>query len=498
MGFARVAAQVGVFAVAGATAHAQQAGVVDKTWIQSRYDATQNGGTITIPNGQWPPGGYGAPFSPTKSVPGKTVLWNFTGPAPSGAVGDGDVTESFAGGHANFLRNVFTGNTGNPTLFVTLDNYSRGYKTIHYNGSWVGEFADVPALQVNATTHPNSLGQVNGVEVFLNSLGNNAAASEDQGLDVKVTKAGQNSTWAISTMTNDTTGLPPQAFASIAGEYDLLANGPDDPASLYDPEKGNRIFMWLVGKVSPVPHWAAQKRYAAGDRVLADASVFIATHSGTSGGAAPAWPSAGTVPDGGVTWRYGEPYAVSFGRGIALDAQAGQAVSFSTGFSSNAAFANAVLDLSAARLLRPQAAGLRLAANMPVDFSATASAAGQNRHTLEYSTAAGGLVYAIANRPALTIRDGGVIFSGHVAVTGAAPTLTACGAGAALSATASDRHGTVTTSAGSCTITFSTAYTTVPDCLLTGFSSTPPYILAVSATRLAVQSAGKFTYLCEQ
>jgi hypothetical protein len=299
-------------------------------------------------------------------------------------------------------------------------------------------------------------------------------------------------------MTNDTTGRPPAAFASIGAELDLLANGPDDPAAAYDPEKGNRIFMWLVGKVSPVPAWAAHKRYAAGDRALANAAVFVATKSGTSGGAAPAWPATGAVTDGTITWRYGEPYAVSFGRGIALDAQAGQAVSFATGFSSNAAFSNAVLDLSAASLLRPAAAGLRLAANMPVDFSGTASAAGQNQHTLEYSAAAGGLVYAIANRPVLTIRNGGVTFSGHVAVTGAAPALTACGAGAALSTTASDRHGTVTPGGGSCTITFGTAYATAPDCMLTGFSATPPYILAVSTTRLAVHAAGKFTYLCEQ
>lgn len=466
--------------------------------LQRLYDATPDGGTINVPGATWP-NANGAPFSPARTTPTKSVLWNFTGATPPrGAIGDGDVTESFWGGHANYLRNVFTGNTGNPTLFVTLDDYSRDYKTIHYNGSWVGEFADVPALQINATTHPNSLGQVNGVEVFLNSLGNNAAASEDQGLDIKVNKAGQNSTWAISTMTNDTTGRPPAAFASIGAEVDLLANGPDDPAAASDPEKGNRIFLWLVGKVSPVPPWAAQKHYAAGDRVRANAIVFVATHSGTTGPAAPAWPTGGTVTDGTVTWRYGEPYAVSFGRGIALDAQAGQAVSFATGFSSNATFANAVLDLSAARLLHPASAGLRLAPNMPIDVSATPGAAGQNQHTLQYSTAAGGLVYAIANRPALTIRDEGAIFAGHIADTGAAPSLTACGTGAALSATASDRHGTVTPTGATCTLTFKTAYATPPDCLLTGFSPAPPFIVAISTTQLTVRAPAKFTYLCEQ
>jgi hypothetical protein len=297
-------------------------------------------------------------------------------------------------------------------------------------------------------------------------------------------------------MSNDTSGRPPQAFASIGIEDDLLANGPDGPVSS-DPENANRIFLWLVGKVSPVPGWTAGRKIALGDRVLGHhggaAAVYVATAAGTTGPAPPAWPGAGTVADGGVTWTYGEPYAVSFGRGIALDSQRGQPVSFATGFSSNAAFTNAVIDLSAASLARPAAAAIRLAAGMPIDFSGDATAAGQNRHTLGY--AAGGLGYAVAGHPVLTITD-----AGHVATAGATPTLVACGGGAALSHTASDRHGTVTPGAGAtaCTITFATAYGTPPDCLLTGFSPMPPYIRAVTVAALTVASTGRFTYLCEQ
>ena len=481
----------GVFSAPAAIAQT----TLDEPTIQSRYDATPSGGTIAVATGQWPAAAWGAPFSPTKTDAQKSVLWNFsTATPPRVAVGDNDVTQSFWGGHVNFLRKILTGDPGNATLFLGLDDFSRDYQPIHYNGSMVGEFADVPALQVNATTHAGSRGQLNGIEVILDSQGDNAAASEDQGLDIKVNKSGQNSTWALSTMSNDTSGRPPQAFATIGIEDDLLANGPDGPISS-DPEAGNRIFLWLVGKVSPVPAWTAGKKIAAGDRVLGHrdgaAAVYVATGAGTTGPAAPAWPGAGTVADGGVTWSYGEPYAVSFGRGIALDSQRGQPVSFATGFSSNAAFTNAVIDLSAATLARPGAAAIRLAAGMPVDFSGNATAAGQNRHTLGY--AAGGLGYAVAGHPVLTITD-----AGHIATAGATPTLSACGGGAVLSRTASDRHGTVTPGAGACTINFATAYASPPDCLLTGFSAAPTYIRAVTTTALTVSSAARFTYLCEQ
>ncbi len=468
---------------------------LDKPAIQSRYDATPDNGTIAIATGQWPAAGWGAPFSPSRTDAQKSVLWDFsTATPPRGAVGDNDVTQSFWGGHVNFLRKILTGDPGNATLFLGLDDFSRDYKPIHYNGSVVGEFADVPALQINATTHAGSRGQLNGIEVILDSQGDNAAASEDQGVDIKVDKSGQNSTWALSTMSNDTSGRPPQAFATIGIEDDLLANGPDGPASS-DPEKGNRIFLWLVGKASPVPAWSAAKKIAVGERVLGHrdgaAVVYVAATAGTTGPAAPAWPGAGTVADGGVTWGYGEPYAVSFGRGIALDGQRGQPVRFGTGFSSNAAFTDAVIDLSAASLTGPGAAGIRLAAGMPIDFSGDTTAAGQNQHTLGY--AAGGLNFAVAGRRVLTVTD-----TGHIATAGTAPKLTGCGGGAVLSRTASDRHGTVTPGAGACTISFASAYASPPDCLLTGFSPVPPYIRAVTTTALTVNSTGRFTYLCEQ
>ncbi len=506
-----------LFCRAGAAAQSGSAGLTpDEINLQKLYDATPANGTISLSAGSWPLSPNGQAFSPARTDPSKSVLWLFRSTmdagkgAPAGsrpltvAVGDDDVTQSFWGGHVNFSRNIVSGTPGNTNVFISLDDFSRDYKPIHYDGSWVGEFADVPALQVNATTHAGSSGQLNGIEVLLRSAGDNAAVSEDQGLDVKVAKAGQNSTWAISTMTNDTTGLPPQAFASIAAEYDILANGPDDPASLYDPAKGNRIFMWLVGKRSPAPVWSAGRAYAAGQAVHAMSpagapAVYVVAKAGTAGAAPPAWPAAGEVDDGTVRWRYGEPYDVSFGRAIAIDAQPG--AWFSTGLSSNAAYADAVIDLSTAKLLHESSAGIRLSPDMKLDFSANATAAGQNQHTLTYSSAAKGLVYAVANTGVLTILDNHTVeAAGHIADTGPQPNVSACGDRPALSGTASDRHGTVRPGAhaASCAITFKRPYATPPDCLLTGWSPVPPSIAAVSASRLVVRSAAAFTYLCEQ
>ena len=92
---------------------------------------------------------------------------------------------------------------------------------------------------------------------------------------------------------------------------------------------------------------------------------------------------------------------------------------------------------------------------------------------------------------------------GHVAISGSAPVLAACGGTPALSATASDRHGTVTPGSGAtgCVVTFNAAYATAPDCILTPWAAgTVPYVSAVGTASLTVgfAASGKFSYSCEQ
>ena len=52
------------------------------------------------------------------------------------------------------------------------------------------------------------------------------------------------------------------------------------------------------------PEWAATTVYTAGQHVIADGKLYIVTTAGTTGAAAPVWPSSGTVEDGTVTWTY--------------------------------------------------------------------------------------------------------------------------------------------------------------------------------------------------
>ena len=93
--------------------------------------------------------------------------------------------------------------------------------------------------------------------------------------------------------------------------------------------------------------------------------------------------------------------------------------------------------------------------------------------------------------------------SGHVATRGMMPTVGECGVRARVSATASDRHGTITPGSGTttCTVAFASAYGSAPDCALTSWAvSTVPFILSVSTAEMTVgfRRPGKFTYECEQ
>ena len=93
-------------------------------------------------------------------------------------------------------------------------------------------------------------------------------------------------------------------------------------------------------------------------------------------------------------------------------------------------------------------------------------------------------------------------FTGHLAVTaGTAPTIAGCGTGAAaLSATSTDSKGTITlgTTPGSCVLTFSATFTTVPDCTVsfTGGTSGAYSAAATALTVTATGLSGAVNYSC--
>jgi hypothetical protein len=310
----------------------------------------------------------------------------------------------------SFRRQVTSGDPGQPTVYVGLTNLSSGYP--HYYSD--GEYVDVPAMIIQAQNVAGTTGQLNGLKIILNSGGNNPFDSEDQGLNVQVVKAGQNSTWAINTQSLDTTGLPPQSFATVGAELDLGGSGYDNPAGAYDPYQSNRATMWFNGRPYPWPNWAASTAYGVGAIVVGTptggvASTYIAQNAGTSGATAPSWPTSGTVVDNGITWSYGTTYAFSIGRGIWFDSNLGPSeFQWGTCISGDAIVQNAFLDTQRVTFASSGGAAIRLSANQIIDFSGNLTAAGQNQHTLQYSAYDTGLAYNIGSTgvvTALLIKD---------------------------------------------------------------------------------------------
>lgn len=374
-----------------------------------------------MPAGRWPttpPFGWG--WNPTPN-PGKHVLWDLLGnvdagadakpgTAPMTAIGDGDLTERFIDGHLNLSKRILDGTPFTPDLVVALENHSHDYKPFGY-----GSGPDMPALQIEAASFPGSTGQLNGLFVHLSAGGNNPWASEEQGINVGISRTGRNSTWAYNSFSTDLTGRPPEAFATVGTEIDIGANGPDEPESAYDATHGNRMFIYLGGSSYPASPWVADRQVDAGAIMQATdtrgvRSIYIAANAGKSGSRAPAWPAVGRVADGNVVWDYGEPFAATFGRGIWIDGGrvsvhgAPTNIRFGSGFATDAVFQNAAIDLSLAGMDTAASAAIRLGHDMPLDLSGDGTAAGRNRHVLEYASALG-LIYRIGTAPAVIVGD---------------------------------------------------------------------------------------------
>jgi hypothetical protein len=304
----------------------------------------------------------------------------------------------------SFRRQVTSGNPGQPTVYVGLTNFSNAY-TSYYSS---GEYIDVPAMIIQAQNVAGSTGQLNGLMILLDSGGNNPFDAEDQGLNIQVSKSGQNSTWAINTQSLDITGLPPQSFATIGAEIDLGGSGYDNAASAYDPYQSYRATMWFNGRPYPWSNWAASTAYAAGAIVVGTpsggvASTYIAQNAGTSGTAAPSWPTSGTTTDNGITWSYGTTYAFSIGRGIWFDSNLGaNQFQWGTCISGDAIVQNAFLDTQRVSFATSGGAAIRMAANQKIDFSGNLTLAGQNLRTLQYSSYDAGLAYNIGTTGTVT------------------------------------------------------------------------------------------------
>ena len=168
-------------------------------------------------------------------------------------------------------------------------------------------------------------------------------------------------------------------------------------------------------------------------------------------------------------------------------------------------FAGTVTLTTSTTAAMPAGTNLTFAANAPairIGDGQTIDLSGDGNHLLTHL--ASGLSYQIAGKTVLSVDESGSLgLGGHVVNSGPAPTLSACGSNPSISATASDRHGTINPGSGatSCTINFHAAYGAAPDVQLTAWStSATPFVSSVTPGALTVGFAapGKFTYLVEQ
>ncbi len=173
--------------------------------------------------------------------------------------------------------------------------------------------------------------------------------------------------------------------------------------------------MFLAGKTYPAPAWSAGRQVDAGAIVQAtDAkgvrAIYVAANAGKTGGRAPAWPAAGRVADGTVVWDFGEPFASAYGRVIWVDGGRTSVhggptdIKYGSAFATDGVFQNAAIDLSLAGMDNSASAAIRLGHDMPLDLSGDGTAAGRNRHVLEYASALG-LTYRIGTAPAVIVGD---------------------------------------------------------------------------------------------
>lgn len=355
---------------------------------------------------------------------------HFTGPLTSTTTGSLPSTPentpnlSFVSGRIISFRQLSNATSPLPT-YGGVSVYYNNLASTWPNLSWGGD-AGASALAVNANAFPGCNGSTVALQINLTSQGAHAYTSQDVGGSFSVTKLGQNSTWALSTQTQDNTGLAPGSFASIGAELDILANGPDNAASLYDCSLANRYFIYLAAKPNPTTTYASNTHFGVGTIVVQTpsggvATCYICTTAGTTGATAPTWPTSGNVTDGTVVWKTGTTQASSYS-GIFLGAT-DPTVTINTAFGVKATVANAAIDLSQVTLTDPTglSAGIRLRDEMAIDFTGNGTQAGKNRRILKYSDYWAGLVYQAPSPAGLVMllgNDGSATLNGKTMIAG--------------------------------------------------------------------------------
>jgi len=356
-----------------------------RTAANGRHPGT--GGVVVVPYGIQ----NGINTAPTFAAP--AVLWKvdclaFPGGTPVTNVTTGDLVETFFTGQRYLGRTDPVGVTPSPVMRLdyTGAGTSNGVLRVSTTGNDANAYTSGIISQLTLTAGG---GTATG-PVGIGSLVTNIQGSPGSG------SQGGWSFWGVNA---DHTGLGIRTLGGQIGfENGIVTNGPDNAGTYFNPTIGGRVNLHLVHSNWVPASWAANHVYVAAAVVTpGNGFTYIAQNAGTSGATAPTWPtSAGSVVDGSVTWAFGTTVQGEVSKAIHINGNANLGVGIL--MDGVGLFSDACIDLSLAKLnlaTNPNAAAVRLAANMPIDFSADGSAAGQNLHTLKYDSTAAKLIYAV-------------------------------------------------------------------------------------------------------
>jgi hypothetical protein len=119
-----------------------------------------------------------------------------------------------------------------------------------------------------------------------------------------------------------------------------------------------------------------------------------------------------------VTWAYATTLAPQISRAIGIGGRAGDNVTWGSALMFTGACYDAILEFSGATLVDGGVAdaAIRLAQEMPIDFTGNLTSAGQNRHTLRYTNAGSGfgrLSYQVSGAEQFACEDIGIFVVGN-------------------------------------------------------------------------------------
>lgn len=352
-------------------------------------------------------------FNPSSGP--STVLWKLDGTKFPGGVatvfgiGANDTVETVLGGGKFIARNNTSALATGPVLRLDMTN--------NYAGGGGGNvFSN---LKVNTTSTNAAIGFSWGVNSALTSNSIAGTNSQDVSVAASIFRGGAAATWQFFGQTVDSTGLSPNSSSAIVGtEQNIICNGVENVNTNWSPGTGGRVGIhFSVGAYQP-PVWTplavrvATMPASVVTPTVVNPFTYVCTTSGTSSASEPAWPLAigATVTDGTAVWTCSATINTQVSRLLNFSGDATATVG--TGIFTDVNHYNAILDFSFATLtpyLGSKPAAIRLAANMPIDFSANQTLAGQNQHTLLFDSVTSKLFYQVAGVNKFSIDNSGNI-----------------------------------------------------------------------------------------